>query len=308
MIFLRRLAGGVVPLELSASATLGDLSAAIYDLDGLLPADQSLLLNQKPLCGAPASFLSDAPAFSPFCTVTVLARLRGGKGGFGARLRSMAGKVGAKKTTNFSACRDLSGRRLRHVEAERALRKWIADDNHADPAEVAEKFAAIQHGGRGKVDAPRRACRFGAGCTERGAGCNREHPQDAEERAQSQTRRAELTALGSRFGQDTGKEALGDVGSAEKAVIAGSVAEGLRAALRHAAAVPASVKPAAAAKPVPAPAAAGAEAAPAAPAAAAPASSLAIKGAMFGLGLDLSSDDEDDDDGGDGDDNDGAGK
>eukprot|EP00965_Chrysotila_dentata_P054567 1811201-Pleurochrysis_carterae.AAC.1 len=39
-------------------------------------------------------------------------RLLGGKGGFGAMLRS-AGKNGVK-TTNFDACRDLNGRRLRH--------------------------------------------------------------------------------------------------------------------------------------------------------------------------------------------------
>ncbi len=43
--------------------------------------------------------------------------LPGGKGGFGAMLR---GGNAAKKTTNFSACRDLNGRRLRDVEAARA--------------------------------------------------------------------------------------------------------------------------------------------------------------------------------------------
>lgn len=51
--------------------------------------------------------------------------LKGGKGGFGAMLKAL-GK-GGKKTTNFGACRDLSGRRLRHVNDEIALRKWRAE-------------------------------------------------------------------------------------------------------------------------------------------------------------------------------------
>ena len=38
-------------------------------------------------------------------------KLNGGKGGFGAMLKSMAKQSGHKKTTDFGACRDLSGRR-----------------------------------------------------------------------------------------------------------------------------------------------------------------------------------------------------
>eukprot|EP01031_Cornospumella_fuschlensis_P040127 gene40127-48896_t len=48
----------------------------------------------------------------------------GGKGGFGANLRTLAKQRGKKQTTNFGACRDLSGRRLRHVNDEIILRKW----------------------------------------------------------------------------------------------------------------------------------------------------------------------------------------
>lgn len=55
--------------------------------------------------------------------VTYVALL-GGKGGFGANLRTLAKQKGKKQTTNFGACRDLSGRRLRHVNDEILLRKW----------------------------------------------------------------------------------------------------------------------------------------------------------------------------------------
>lgn len=48
----------------------------------------------------------------------------GGKGGYGAMLKHLAKQSGAKKTTNFGACRDLSGRRLRHVNDEIILQKW----------------------------------------------------------------------------------------------------------------------------------------------------------------------------------------
>lgn len=53
--------------------------------------------------------------------LTVCPRLRGGKGGFGALLRG-AGRAAA--TDNFDAYRDLSGRRLRHVNADERLRDW----------------------------------------------------------------------------------------------------------------------------------------------------------------------------------------
>lgn len=56
--------------------------------------------------------------------VRVQSSLRGGKGGFGTLLRSSARQSGANLTTDFGACRDLQGRRLRHVNDEIKLRKW----------------------------------------------------------------------------------------------------------------------------------------------------------------------------------------
>jgi len=67
------------------------------------------------------TLLSDSMLEDP---VRVMLRVLGGKGGFGSMLRT-SGKNGVK-TTNFDACRDLNGRRLRHVNAESALREWEA--------------------------------------------------------------------------------------------------------------------------------------------------------------------------------------
>uniref|UniRef100_T1J5X2 Uncharacterized protein n=1 Tax=Strigamia maritima TaxID=126957 RepID=T1J5X2_STRMM len=50
--------------------------------------------------------------------------LPGGKGGFGSMLRAIGAQI--EKTTNKEACRDLSGRRLRDINEERRLKKWIA--------------------------------------------------------------------------------------------------------------------------------------------------------------------------------------
>jgi hypothetical protein len=55
---------------------------------------------------------------------TIKNAIKGGKGGFGAMLRALAKQSGTKKTTDFGACRDLSGRRLRHVNDEKILQKW----------------------------------------------------------------------------------------------------------------------------------------------------------------------------------------
>ena len=48
---------------------------------------------------------------------------KGGKGGLGTLLKGAGRKMG-KGTRNFGACRDLSGRRLRHVNDEIAIREY----------------------------------------------------------------------------------------------------------------------------------------------------------------------------------------
>lgn len=48
----------------------------------------------------------------------------GGKGGFGSMLRAIGAQI--EKTTNREACRDLSGRRLRDINEEQRLKKWVA--------------------------------------------------------------------------------------------------------------------------------------------------------------------------------------
>ena len=65
--------------------------------------------------------------------------LAGGKGGFGAMLRSLAKQAGKKKTTDFGACRDLSGRRLRHVNDEIVLQKWKEAKDRGEEFDVEQE-------------------------------------------------------------------------------------------------------------------------------------------------------------------------
>ena len=72
--------------------------------------------------------LAALPAGAPQNHIDVRVRirgaLRGGKGGFGAQLKALGKAGGGRKTRNFGACRDLNGRRLRHVNDAMRLKLW----------------------------------------------------------------------------------------------------------------------------------------------------------------------------------------
>ncbi|KAF9669068.1 hypothetical protein SADUNF_Sadunf14G0069300 [Salix dunnii] len=94
----------------------------------------------------------DATIITPESTVYLLLRLLGGKGGFGSLLRGAATKAGQKKTNNFDACRDMSGRRLRHVNAEKKLEEWKAEEEDRRLEKIAEEFIK-KKGKKGKKGA-----------------------------------------------------------------------------------------------------------------------------------------------------------
>ncbi|XP_048422203.1 replication stress response regulator SDE2-like [Pyrus x bretschneideri] len=101
------------------------------------------------------SVLSCSSSHAPdFPTVHLLLRLAGGKGGFGSLLRGAATKAGQKKTSNFDACRDMSGRRLRHVNAEKKLEEWRAEEEERILEKMAEDYlkGVAKKGKRGTGD------------------------------------------------------------------------------------------------------------------------------------------------------------
>jgi hypothetical protein len=76
--------------------------------------------------------------------VSVTARLVGGKGGFGTQLRTSA-RRGAQ-TTNFDACRDLQGRRLRAVNGEKKIAQWEAENDEREAEKKAMKYIKEEAG------------------------------------------------------------------------------------------------------------------------------------------------------------------
>lgn len=76
---------------------------------------------------------------SLFISAVLINGINGGKGGFGAALRRAAKQSGPKKTVDFGACRDLSGRRIRHVNDEIILRKWQEAKDRGEEFNVDEE-------------------------------------------------------------------------------------------------------------------------------------------------------------------------
>ncbi|CAI9764878.1 unnamed protein product [Fraxinus pennsylvanica] len=107
-----------------------------FDINSQLPQDRNF--NGSHDTGLPGKSLDGSRNFP--VVVHLLLRLRGGKGGFGSLLRGAATKAGQKKTNNFDACRDMSGRRLRHVNAEKKLEEWRAEADERKLEKMAEDY------------------------------------------------------------------------------------------------------------------------------------------------------------------------
>lgn len=75
---------------------------------------------------APAKTLHEC-AIGPEASLDLTLPLLGGKGGFGNLLKHAHVQ---SKVTNYDACRDLSGRRVRYVEAEKKMKVWRLEQEH----------------------------------------------------------------------------------------------------------------------------------------------------------------------------------
>ena len=58
--------------------------------------------------------------------VTLMFGLKGGKGGFGSQLKAQGAKMSSKKRSgDYSACRDLSGRKIREAEQAEQISTYL---------------------------------------------------------------------------------------------------------------------------------------------------------------------------------------
>eukprot|EP00239_Pterosperma_sp_CCMP1384_P001006 CAMPEP_0197852768 /NCGR_PEP_ID=MMETSP1438-20131217/21333_1 /TAXON_ID=1461541 /ORGANISM="Pterosperma sp., Strain CCMP1384" /LENGTH=254 /DNA_ID=CAMNT_0043466937 /DNA_START=111 /DNA_END=872 /DNA_ORIENTATION=+ len=132
-LLVRGLNGRTTCLQLNSSTVrASELKAKLEVLHCVPSACQRIICGTKDI-GEDGILSADASGNFPSCSV--LLRLRGGKGGFGSLLRGSA-KSG-KHVENNDACRDLSGRRLRHVNAEKKLNTWADDEKEREIEKVA---------------------------------------------------------------------------------------------------------------------------------------------------------------------------
>ncbi|CAG8451605.1 27168_t:CDS:2 [Dentiscutata erythropus] len=92
-----------------------------------------------------------------FVTLNLKLRLFGGKGGFGSMLRAQGGKMASQKTTNFEACRDLNGRRLRTVNEAKRLADLLEQEPERKRARKEKLLKKIEEG---MVEQPTKKIRF----------------------------------------------------------------------------------------------------------------------------------------------------
>ena len=122
--------------------TVLQLKEALAGLTNLPPSHQRLVCGARELPDGLSLGRARPGAPARPHELEFLARVVGGKGGFGAMLRSARGGLDSKKTTNFDAMRDLSGRRMRHVNNEKKVAEWVAgapERERQAEAEQAEK-------------------------------------------------------------------------------------------------------------------------------------------------------------------------
>ncbi|KAK6919991.1 Sde2, N-terminal ubiquitin domain [Dillenia turbinata] len=139
-LFVKHIDGKTLTLKFPTPTITGETLIQILQTETLIPAHHQLLISQGHKITSQTLISTSHESPNLFPTVNLLLRLPGGKGGFGSLLRGAATKAGQKKTNNFDACRDISGRRLRHVNAEKKLEEWKLEEEERRLEKMAEDF------------------------------------------------------------------------------------------------------------------------------------------------------------------------
>ncbi|RZC79356.1 hypothetical protein C5167_003708 [Papaver somniferum] len=138
-VLVKLLDGETATLKFTTPTISGEsIKTHLHKITNIPQNQQRLITGTKQIHDETLIKISDKDG--TFFTINLLGRLLGGKGGFGSLLRGAGTKAGQKKTDNFDACRDMSGRRLRHVNAEKKLEEWKAEEEERKLEKVAEDF------------------------------------------------------------------------------------------------------------------------------------------------------------------------
>ena len=133
---------GGVRLVQSMATTVADLQDELEATYGVPVVEQMLSCSDCDLLSLPLDGAVRARALElpEYAMIHLRVRCLGGKGGFGAMLRGQSSRPGMKQAeSNTGAMRDLSGRRLRHVEQEAQLKDWVKEEGKRKAEKEAEK-------------------------------------------------------------------------------------------------------------------------------------------------------------------------
>uniref|UniRef100_A0A1D1XJC8 UPF0667 family protein C31G5.18c n=1 Tax=Anthurium amnicola TaxID=1678845 RepID=A0A1D1XJC8_9ARAE len=126
-----------------AHITVFDIKQVVYKRLLLEPKYQCFYTSGK-LLNDNASIFENKN--DEFVNINLRIRILGGKGGFGSMLRAQGGKMASQKTTNFEACRDLNGRRLRTVNEARRLADHLEQEPERQRAQREKVKRKIEEG------------------------------------------------------------------------------------------------------------------------------------------------------------------
>ncbi|EGD82920.1 hypothetical protein PTSG_03553 [Salpingoeca rosetta] len=79
-----------------------------------------------------------------FCASVLIAAAYHFGSGFGSLLRALGNRRSNAETDNIEACRDLSGRRLRHVHDEKAVNEWLAQSEERKEEAARRRRAKLE--------------------------------------------------------------------------------------------------------------------------------------------------------------------
>lgn len=124
--FLLCHADETVSFSAASSSDVQDFTAARFGI----PSCEQQFVKQGETCNLETTFDDSFSSNNNLTLLTVTRVLLGGKGGFGSLIRAQVTK--RKKITNFDACRDLDGRRIRHSKAVERIKAWAAKQKEED--------------------------------------------------------------------------------------------------------------------------------------------------------------------------------